>query len=92
MHHRELDRGKFLSWPLKDRVNRVLIERDVVPVDAEPCDLSAQVLDTIHETVVRIVQARKEGKSVILTFGAHAIKNGMGLVLCKLIELSLIHI
>ncbi|MEI6970720.1 MAG: hypothetical protein WCL44_04315 [bacterium] len=86
MGRQELDRRRFLSQPLADRENRVQIERDAVPLDAEPLGLSKQATDTIHGTVERIVRARRNGRSVMLTFGAHAIKNGMGLVLRRLIE------
>lgn len=86
MSRSEVDRSRFLSNPLKARASRVLIERDVVAVDAEPAGLSGRAMETIHEAAARIVRARKNGKAVILTFGAHAIKNGLGLVLGKLIE------
>lgn len=86
MRHLEVDRNRLLSRPLKERANRILIERDAVPVDAKPRGLSAQAMDTINETVARIVKAHKNGRSVMLTFGAHTIKNGLGLVLGKLIE------
>ena len=85
MSHNEVDRSRFLSNPLKARTNRVFIERDAVPVDADPVGLSARTMDTVHEAVARIVRARKNGKAVILAFGAHAIKNGLGLVIKKLI-------
>jgi len=81
----EVDRSRFLSNPLNARTNRVFIERDAVPVDAEPRGLSDRTMETVREAVARIVRARKNGKAVILAFGAHAIKNGLGLVIKKLI-------
>ena len=86
MKHPQLDRSKLSIRPLKDRINKVEIERDYVPLDsqAEKLDeLGARVMDTLQS---KIASARQNEKPVMLAFGAHSIKNGLGPVLIDLME------
>jgi len=48
--------------------------------------LGAAAATAIAETAQRIRQARQAGRPVMLAFGAHAIKNGLGLILARLLE------
>jgi hypothetical protein len=86
MNTNELDRRALRLKPLAERVNRVVIARDAIAPDAPPAPLPAETERTLAETVARIRQARQTGRPVILAFGAHVIKNGLGLVLIRLIE------
>lgn len=82
----QFDRDKVKFFPLGERENRVFIEWDHIKPDDAPGDLSEQQERLIAETADRIVEARKRGASRMLTFGAHAIKNGLAPVMAKLIE------
>ena len=86
MAHPRIDRNSLSFKPLAARKDKVFIERDHVPVTAEPRALSEPAKGVIEETAKRIVQARDAGKARILAFGAHTIKNGLSPVLIKLIE------
>jgi hypothetical protein len=86
MPYPQFDRTKLVIKPLRERKNKVIIERDCVEPDATPRPLSEDVQRVIAETAERIHAARRGGKSVILTFGAHTIKNGLAPVLIRLLE------
>ena len=74
----QFDRHKLLIKPLKERKDKVYIESGHVPVNAPVVhplsDSGKRVMD---ELVERLACARENGKSRMLTFGAHAIKNGL---------------
>jgi hypothetical protein len=72
--------------PLAERQNKKQIERDHVSPDAKPPDMAAPAREIIADAVRRIRAARAAGKPVMLTFGAHTIKNGLAPVLARLIE------
>ena len=86
MRPQPLDRGRVRFLPLSERQNRVQIERDAVPVDAEPVGLSELAWKVARETAGRIRSARERDRPVILAFGAHSIKNGLGPLLAHLIR------
>lgn len=82
----EFDRCRLRFRPLAERRNRVSAARDFVSPDAAPQHLSAAAEKVISETVVRIREARRQERPVILAFGAHTIKNGLAPVLLRLME------
>jgi len=82
----QLDRSKLRIRPLGERKNKVRIERDHVPPDQAPGVSSETFKAVIEETLVRLREARREGRSRVLAFGAHTIKNGLGPVLIRLME------
>ena len=86
MPHTQLDRFRLNVKPLSERKNKVYIERDHIPPTVRPRPFSAAGERLIDETVARLRQAREQGKSRMLTFGAHAIKNGLAPVFIKLME------
>jgi len=86
MPYQQLDRRQLKIQSLSARKDKVYIERDHVPVDAAPAALSDKARAVIDETVERLKAAKAAGKSRMLTFGAHAIKNGLAPVMIKLIE------
>ncbi len=81
------DRHKLRIKPLSERQDKVYIERDHIPCDA-PLQraFSNAEQQVVKETVARLVKAREAGKSRMIAFGAHAIKNGLAPVFMKLIE------
>lgn len=86
MPYPKFDRNLLDIKQLSSRKNKVYIERDHVPVDKPPLNLSVNGLKLIEKTVERIKKARSLNRSVMLTFGAHTIKNGMAPTLIALIK------
>jgi hypothetical protein len=85
MPYPQFDRSQLRFRPLAERQNKVRAECDLVALDASP-QLSPRASEVLQETVKRIRTARERGKPVILAFGAHSIKNGLGPVLIELIR------
>lgn len=86
MPYPQFDRHALHIKPLSDRKDKVYIERDHVKPDATPRPLTDAGMRTITEAADRIRSARDAGKPRMLTFGAHAIKNGLAPVFIKLME------
>ena len=86
MPYPQFNRHALHIKPLSERKDNVYIERDHVAPDTAPRPFDEKGQKLIAETVDRIVAAREAGKSRMLTFGAHSIKNGLAPVFIKLIE------
>ncbi len=86
MPYPQFDRHALHIKPLSERTDKVFIEKDHVTPDTPPAAFDEKAQKVIDETIDRIVAAREAGKSRMLTFGAHAIKNGLAPVFIKLIE------
>lgn len=82
----QLNRFDVRMQPLATRPNRKHIERDHVAPHAQPHPLPPTATQVIADTAARICAARARQRPVMLTFGAHTIKNGLGPVLRRLIE------
>jgi hypothetical protein len=86
MPYPKFDRNLLDVKHLSDRKNKVYIEKDQIPITQLPSKLSEKGKQLITKTVARIKKARELDRSVMLTFGAHTIKNGMAPTLIALIE------
>ena len=86
MTDRRLDRFAVRMQPLAARENKKFIEQDHVPPDAPPRPLPDSSQRLLGETVARICEARRNARPVMVTFGAHTIKNGLGPVLLQLLR------
>jgi hypothetical protein len=86
MSYPKLDRDQLSIKKLADRKNKVYIEKDHVEPTQKPAHLSESGKKLIEKTADRIRSARQEKRSVMLTFGAHTIKNGMSPTLIALME------
>lgn len=86
MPYLKFDRDRLLIKPLSKRKNKVYIEKDHVPFTQKPNNNSEHFLSTVEDVSKRIKGARDKKAPVMLTFGAHTIKNGMGPTLIKLME------
>jgi hypothetical protein len=86
MPYSKFDRSRLVFSKLNQRKNRVFIERDHVTVSQAPEKLSSSDIQLIRKTAERIRAAKKNKSSVILAFGAHAIKNGLSTVIISLME------
>lgn len=86
MPYSQLDRTKLYVKPLSSRLNKVVIENDHIPADQSPNNCSDEFNKIVDDVVTRIKKARINKAPVILTMGAHTIKNGMAPTLIKLME------
>ena len=80
------DRYKMKFYPLKSRKSKVQIVKTSILPEAAPKFLTETVTKHIDNIAVEIKEARQKNRSVILSFGAHTIKNGLGRILAALIE------
>lgn len=86
MPHPQFDRLRLDIKPLAERKNKVQIERDQVPITARPRPLGEKGEAVLDEVVARMRKAREDGRSRMLAFGAHTIKNGLSPVLIELMK------
>ncbi len=86
MPYPKLDRDQLSIKKLDTRKNKVYIEKDHIPVTQKPTHLSKLGEQLITKTATRIRFARQQQRSVMLTFGAHTIKNGMAPTLIALMD------
>jgi len=86
MPHCKFNRDNLSIKKLSGRKNKVFIETDNIPITQKPESISSEGNQMINATADRIRKAKKLGKSVMLTFGAHTIKNGMAPILIALMS------
>lgn len=86
MPYRLLDRCRLRILSLSERSSKLAVDRDLVQKDASPGDIPSLTWHTIQEVVERIKRARESGAPIMLSFGAHTIKNGLGPVLIDLMQ------
>lgn len=86
MPYKKLDRMNLKVKSLSERKNKVLIEKDHIPVTQNPVNTGERFTAIVKEVSEKIKTARKNDAPRMLTFGAHTIKNGMGPTLIKLME------
>lgn len=86
MPYKQFDRLQVKMRSLAARENKKDIELDHVSLDSDLSDVPRDVKEIIVEVAARVRTARLAGCPVMMTFGAHAIKNGLGTVFQKLIE------
>jgi len=86
MPYQKFNRDKLILKPLSERKNKVNIEADHIPTDMPPKNLSEKGFELVRQTVDKIKKAKALNRSVMLTFGAHTIKNGMAPTLIALMN------
>jgi hypothetical protein len=86
MPHPKFDRNQLAIKKLSDRDNKVTVEKNLIPLLQKSANLSSQDRELIAKTADRIRSARQKKRSIMLTFGAHTIKNGMAPTLIALIN------
>lgn len=72
--------------PLRARENKKTIADDHVSPDTAAPEMPAAGRKLLDQVVERIRAARLQSRPVVIAFGAHAIKNGLGPVFLRLIE------
>ena len=86
MNYQVFDREQLVVRHLSERDNKVVFERDMVLPLQQPQKLSEESNLLIEKTVDRIRSAKEKKRSVMLTFGAHTIKNCMAPTLIALMK------
>lgn len=86
MPYPKLNRDQLIIKKLSERKNKVFIERDHIPSTQKSATISVSYRDLIQKTAGRIRLARQKKRAVMLSFGAHTIKNGMAPTLISLME------
>ena len=94
MKYRPIDLDGVTTYPLSERKNKVVMERDrssVIRARMTVAELMASLPDQLGAQALRgvidaIVSARAKGKPVIMAMGAHVIKCGLQPVLRSLVE------
>lgn len=81
-----LDRRLLHMHPLSERKNKLNIEEIAILPDDPMPRLSKRVRLQVETTAEHVASARRAGKPVILTYGAHLIKNGLSPVVIRMIE------
>jgi hypothetical protein len=90
--YKAFDATQVRTYPLRTRSNKVTYDELVLAKDL--CAFAPELPEGVQEqirTVAReIVDARREGKPVILFTGAHLIKNGLGPLVVNLVNQGLV--
>jgi hypothetical protein len=73
-----LNRSGLKFYPLGSRINRVEIETEKIDSQCKAPKISEKAYEATTRAAEAIRKARNSGRPVILAFGAHAIKNGLG--------------
>lgn len=83
---KELNRAAIHFKPLKERKNKVKIEKDTVLPGTVIENLPEYVELSIKTAAENILESADRNSSVVLAFGAHTIKNGLGPVLIEMMK------
>lgn len=86
MSHPKFDREKLVIKPLSERANKLEINDCLNSVRLHKWKISSKGIQCISETAGKIKSARALRRPVILSFGAHTIKNGLAPVLIDLMK------
>ncbi len=85
MPYQQIDHRHVVLRPLADRQSKFSVDEIMVDPDTPAPDpgLSADRLRRVAEEIHR---ARRRGASVMLAYGAHLVKNGLGPVVVRMME------
>lgn len=81
-----LDRRLLKMHPIAERHNKLRIEQTAVLPDSTTPELSERQATQVRRTADHIRTARQSDKPVVLTYGAHLVKNGLAPVVIRLME------
>ena len=88
MEYKALDFGKITTYSAAERRNLVTIDTLKTPgVDSYPEWNGGEDFDTLAD---RIIEARKNGRPVIWSQGAHVIKNSLSRYIIELMKMGII--
>ncbi|MFO8006895.1 MAG: hypothetical protein R6V05_04075 [Candidatus Brocadiia bacterium] len=82
-----LEFDKVRTYPIRERRNLVGLE-DFLPPEQTRADWDAEGFDELCQ---RVYEAARSGRTVLMQFGAHVIKCGLGLVVRDLMRRGFVH-
>ena len=82
----KFDRSRIDQKPLSERYNKVHIAKSYIHPDAPAPELDRNTEEQVRRIASYITEARSKGSSVMLAFGAHSIKNGLGPLMVRFLE------
>ena len=85
MAYRQIDHRRIVLKPLSARQSKFSVDEILVDPDASAPD-SGPMADRLQRTAEKIRTARQRGASVMLAYGAHLIKNGLGPTVSRMLE------
>ena len=85
MPHDRLDERDIRVRPLASRRNKHTLDEIRVEPDTPPPD-AGTMGPALDHVIDRIVRARDNSCAVVLAFGAHLVKNGLGPLVARLVE------
>jgi len=85
MVHKRINPLDFTVYPLSEREDLIDISKAAIDPAAPPPN-AGSLLPEIQQVAEKIISAKKSGASVMLTYGAHLVKNGGGLLVNHLLE------
>ena len=86
MTYPKIEARKLAVFPLAERKSLARIEDVVADAETSPSELSEILTEQVQKVRDRIEAAQKVESGVMLTYGAHLIKNGGGPLLNRMIE------
>ncbi|MHB1462581.1 MAG: GSU2086 family protein [Armatimonadota bacterium] len=81
-----LDRKQLIMHPLSERANQLNITKMAVSPSQKAAPLSSLESGQVAKLAASIKRAKANGRPVMMTYGAHLVKNGLAPVVIKLIE------
>lgn len=86
MRFQKFDRSRIHQKPLCERKNKVNIAEIYIKT-TDPCpEVTPAVMAEIAHVAEDILEAKAAGRSVMLAFGAHSIKNGLGPLMVEFLK------
>jgi len=82
----KFDRRLLVQKPLSERKNKVTVTNIYVKTTDPDPEFSPEAAEAVHRIAGYILDARDAGRSVMLAFGAHSIKNGLGHLMVEYIK------
>ncbi len=85
MPYKQIDYRTIHTKPLSQRISKFTIDEILIDPELPPPDAGAYKND-IQNIAEKIRRARQNNQSVMLAYGAHLIKNGLGPTITRLLE------
>jgi hypothetical protein len=85
MSYKQLDLNQLRVFPLSERKSLTSIEDIIIDPNSSPPD-AGEYKTVIDEIAKNIIQAKQNNASVMLAYGAHLLRNGMGPTIIRLME------
>ena len=79
------DKSKIKTKPLKDRNSKSDLSIFINP-ESQPPEINSQTQEKIKQIAKQIISAKQNNKPIILTFGAHLLKNGLSKIIIEMIK------